>query len=86
MRDGTLEAAKELGYYRARKVAFRVWSRKWRNHREEPHGRFDSRRVAEMAAAGPAATRTLHDAIEQVCGMVQARRADDERKYGPAAE
>ena len=79
MRDGTLEAAKELDITVLARSPLASGLGSGEITERNPTG---GSTVGASPKWRPRALRQLaplHDAIEQVCGMVQARRADDER-------
>ena len=79
MRDGTLEAAKELDITVLARSPLCAGLGSGEITERNPTG---GSTVGASPKWRPRALRQLaplHDAIEQVCGMVQARRADDER-------
>ena len=79
MRDGTLEAAKELDITVLARSPLASGLGSGEITERNPTG---GSTVGASPKWRPRALRQLaplHDAIEQVCGMVQARRADNER-------
>ena len=79
LRDGTLEAAKELDITVLARSPLCAGLGSGEITERNPTG---GSTVGASPKWRPRALRQLaplHDAIEQVCGMVQARRADDER-------